>query len=92
MKNKPSLVLLIILMEAVLHVRFTYAAFDFVPGDYYSSNYFSNVITQYNSNGDVVGSYTLPSSYGSEVRGLTFGPDSLLYATVITDTGFSVLA
>lgn len=92
MKSRPFLFFLIVLVHAVLHAQSAYAAFTFVPGDYYTSNYSSNTITQYNTAGDVVGSLTLPSSYGSEVRGLTFGSDNLLYATLVTNTGFSVLA
>src|SRR5436305_11172650 len=68
------------------------AAFSLVPGDYYSANYSSNVITQYDPAGNVAGSYTLPAAYGSEVRGLTFGEDNLLYATTVTNNGFDVLA
>lgn len=68
------------------------AAFSFLPGDYYTSNYSSRVITQYDPSGNVVGSFTLPSSYGSELRGITFGPDNLLYTVAQTASGFSVLA
>ncbi len=47
--------------------------FGFVPGHYYSSNYSSRVITEYDAGGAVVGSYTVPSTLGEEVRGLAFG-------------------
>ena len=70
----------------------TRAEFSLSSGDYYSANYFSNIITQYDSAGNIVGSYTLPAEYGSQVKGLTFGPDNLLYATTVTDAGFSVIA
>jgi hypothetical protein len=90
MTNKTFPFILLVVLLAVL--QSTQAELTFVPGHYYTSNYFSNTITQYNSAGDVVGSLTLPSSYGREVRGLTFGRDNLLYATVVTDSGFSVLA
>jgi hypothetical protein len=76
----------------VLLAPITKAAFSLVPGDYYTANYFSNVIEQYDPAGHVVGSYTLPAAYGSEFRGLTFGPDNLLYATTITPNGFDVVA
>ncbi|MEP7015946.1 MAG: PEP-CTERM sorting domain-containing protein [Verrucomicrobiota bacterium] len=67
--------------------------FGLVQGDYYSSNYFSNVITQYGPTGAVVGSYTVPSALGSEVRGLAFGSDNLLYATLSRgSSGFAVVA
>jgi hypothetical protein len=65
----------------------------FVPGHYYTSNYFSLVITEYDSAGAVVGSYTVPSALGAEVRGLAFGADGLLYATLSRGgSGFAVLA
>lgn len=91
MKNKPF-ILLFALTYTILHIQSARAAFTFVPGDYYTSNYFSRTIMQYDGAGNAVGSFTLPSSYGSEVRGIMFGPDNLLYATVETNTGFSVLA
>jgi hypothetical protein len=68
-------------------------AFAFVPGHYYSSNYSSRVITQYDETGTVVGSHTIPPELGQEVRGLAFGPDGLLYATLSRGSnGFAVLA
>lgn len=68
-------------------------AFAFVPGHYYTSNFFSRVITQYDETGTVVGSYTVPPELGEEVRGLAFGPDGLLYATLSRGSaGFAVLA
>ena len=64
------------------------AAISFVPGDYYSSNYFSNTITQYDTAGNVVGSMTMPN----EVRGITFGPDGVFYADLDLGTnGFDVV-
>jgi hypothetical protein len=89
MKTKK---IIIVVFFVLVHLQSVHADFSFVPGDYYSSNDFSRTITQYDIAGNVVGSLTVPSSYGSEVRGLTFGPDNLLYTTVITGTGFSVLA
>ncbi|HEV2842561.1 MAG TPA: hypothetical protein VGW39_14655 [Chthoniobacterales bacterium] len=68
-------------------------AFAFVPGHYYTSNYSSRVITQYDAAGTVVGSYTVPSALGQEVQGLAFSPDGLLYATLGRGSdGFAVLA
>ncbi|HLW35408.1 MAG TPA: PEP-CTERM sorting domain-containing protein, partial [Chthoniobacterales bacterium] len=65
------------------------AAISFVPGDYYSSNYFSNTITQYDPGGNVVGSRTM----SNEVRGITFGPDGLFYADLdLGANGFTVVA
>ena len=67
--------------------------FAFVPGHYYTSNYFSRVITEYDRTGIVVGSYTVPPALGEEVRGLAFGADGLLYATLSRgSSGFAVLA
>jgi len=43
-----------LLVTILIHAA--YADFSFVPGDYYTSNYFSRVITQYDSSGAVVGS------------------------------------
>jgi hypothetical protein len=68
------------------------ADFSLILGDYYSSNYFSRTITQYNSSGSVVGSLTLSSGLADEVRGLAFGSDNLLYATVVRGSGFAVVA
>jgi hypothetical protein len=68
-------------------------AFAFVPGHYYTSNSSSRIITQYEASGLVVGSYTVPPELGEEVRGLAFGPDGLLYATLSRGSnGFAVLA
>jgi hypothetical protein len=68
----------------------TKAAITFVAGDYYSANSSSPSIVQYNAVGEVVGSTTMPNN----VNGLTFGPDGLLYATILgsDNRGFSVLA
>jgi hypothetical protein len=67
--------------------------FAFVPGHYYTSNYFSRVITEYDLSGIAVGSYTVPPALGEEVRGLAFGADGLLYATLSRGSpGFAVLA
>jgi hypothetical protein len=66
-------------------------AFELVPGDLYSSNYDSTTIKHYSSSGTYINSLTLPSSYGSEVRGLSFGPDGRLYAVTVTNSGFGVV-
>jgi len=71
----------------------TPTTFAFVPGHYYSSNYFSRDIKEYDSTGFLVGSYTVPSALGEEVRGLAFGADGLLYVAVSRgSSGFAVLA
>jgi len=71
----------------------TQATINFTPGHYYSATYFSRDIVEYDQAGNVVGSITLPTSAGEEIRGLAFGPDGLLYATAARGTsGFAVLA
>lgn len=82
-----------LLVSLFLTIGSVRANITFVPGDYYTSNYSSRDIMQYDPVGNVVGSYTVPASLGDEVRGLAFGPDNLLYATVARGTaGFAVLA
>lgn len=81
-----SAALLVVLSTA------TQAAITFTPGHYYSANYFSRNIVEYNSAGSVVGSITIPEASADEIRGLAFGPDGLLYATAVRDSGFAVLA
>src|SRR4051794_36669189 len=74
-------------------VRTADADVTLVPGDYYTSDFESRTISQYDVNGNAVGSLTLPLSFGSGIQGLTFGPDGLLYATFVRGTdGFAVLA
>ena len=76
----------------VLQARTAAAQFGFVVGDYYTANYFSRDIRQYDSSGTFVGSMTLSPALGDEIRGIAFGTDNLLYVTVVRDTGFAVLA
>jgi hypothetical protein len=65
----------------------------FTPGNFFSANYFEKNIIEYNSAGNVVGSFTVPGALADEVRGLAFGPDDLLYVTAARGTnGFAVLA
>jgi hypothetical protein len=69
------------------------ATITFTPGHYYSAQYSSRDIIEYDSAGNIVGSITLPDTAGEEIRGLAFGPDGLLYATAVRGTsGFAVLA
>ena len=70
----------------------TAAAFSFTPGHIYTTNYFSLDIIEYDSSGNFVDSITLPSKLGSETRGIAFGPDNLLYVTMVRDSGFAVYA
>lgn len=67
-------------------------AMTFVVGDTYTSNYFSRTISHYDKAGTLVDSMELPAAYGSEVRGMAFGKDGLLYAVTVTDSGMGVVA
>nr|WP_315210453.1 PEP-CTERM sorting domain-containing protein [uncultured Albidiferax sp.] len=61
-------------------------------GDIYTSNYFSNTISHYDVSGTFIDSLTLPSTIGSEVKGLSFGDNGQLYAVTAKDSGFNVVA
>jgi hypothetical protein len=63
-------------------------------GDLYTSdNFTGNVIRHYTASGAYVESFSVPSSYGTSVRGMALGPDSLFYATVANgSSGFNVVA
>jgi len=67
-------------------------AMAFLPGDSYTSDYSSRTINHYDASGKFVDSLVVPSSYGSEVRGLAFGQDHLLYAVTSTGSNFHVIA
>ncbi|MGH2551530.1 MAG: hypothetical protein ACRDHN_19250, partial [Thermomicrobiales bacterium] len=67
-------------------------AFDLMEGDLYSSNFQSSAISQYSSDGVFIDSIAIDPSYGSEVRGLAFGPDNLLYAATVAGNGFNVIS
>ena len=67
-------------------------AFDLIPGDLYSSNNQSLVISRYAPDGAFIDSFAIPSEYGSEVRGLAVGPDDLLYAVTVDGSGFNVIS
>lgn len=77
------------------------ADISFVPGDYYTTNRFTGTfgdgpvrtITQHDqTTWQPVGQLTIPPELADEARGLTFGPDSLLYVIVVKDLISSVLA
>ena len=70
----------------------TAAAFSFTPGHIYTTNYFSLDIMDYDASGNFVDTLTLRSKLGSETRGLAFGPDNLLYVTMVYGSGFAVYA
>src|SRR5436309_924345 len=64
-----------------------------VLGDIYTSDSSSLSIKHYTSAGAYVESITLPSSFGTSVRGPAFGPDGLLYATISNGvSGFNVVS
>jgi cysteine-rich repeat protein len=69
------------------------AAFSFVPGHFYTTNYWSLSIIEYDRTGEIIDSVTLPAELGEELKGLAFGPDGLLYVTAGRGLlGFAVLA
>jgi hypothetical protein len=64
----------------------------FVANDFYTSNY-DSTIRHYSSSGAFVNSITIPSTYGTEVKGMAAGFDGLMYVTVGNGTnGFNVLS
>jgi hypothetical protein len=65
---------------------------DFTPGDFYGSNPFSNTVVHYDSSGAIVDSFSIAASDATELRGLDFGPDGLLYIVAGRNRGFAVLA
>lgn len=68
-------------------------AFDFSQGHFYATPYNSRSITEYSPSGAIVDTLTVPSlSTDQYLRGLVFGPDGLLYATVGQQSNFKVLA
>jgi hypothetical protein len=87
----PSALSIALLLLAFA-VEIAKGAITFTPGHIYASNYDSRTISEYASNGLFLGSLTLPPSAGDEVRGMAFGPDGLLYATVVRGLGGAVLA
>jgi hypothetical protein len=69
-------------------------ALTFTPGHFYTSGSFFDpaTITQINGSGAAVSTLTISTSVGEQVRGLAFGPDGLLYATVVRGSGGAVVA
>jgi hypothetical protein len=78
-------------MAAVLALTLVSGAkADFNPGDFYGTS--STTVIHYDNSGAVVDSFTIPPSQATELRGLAFGPDGLLYIVAGRNRGFAVLA
>lgn len=71
---------------------FALAGIMFTPGHFYTSHSNYRKIYEADEEGRVLGFVELPSSIAQSVRGLAFGPDGLLYATVEHNYRFTVLA
>ena len=75
----------------------TAQSFHITPGDFYTANYFEHNIDRYDRNGKLLDSFT-PAFKSDEVKGLSFGPDGMLYAVAADDpfitggAGYSVIA
>ena len=64
-----------------------------MPGHYYTTNWFSSVISEWDREANLVGTLTLPSSLATDLRGMAFGQDGLLYVVAgIIPTPYRVLA
>jgi hypothetical protein len=83
---------LLSLAAVVLGTAAARADFTFTPGHYYAANAQSPVLSEYSQSGALLGTLILPSSEARDLRGITFGPDGLLYASAIGDAGPAVLA
>jgi hypothetical protein len=68
------------------------AALSFTAGHYYTTNYDSRTIIEYDADGRVVASFVVASQDADSLKGLAFGPDGLLYVTAVRELGFAVLA
>lgn len=65
------------------------AAIMFEPGHIYTTDYHSNVLSQHDEAGNLMGTLNL----GRETKGLAFGPDGLLYVVTMPETfGYEVIA
>lgn len=67
-------------------------SFELTDGNIYTSSNWSMTVRQHTIDGTYVDSYTVPPNIGSEVRGLAFGPDGLLYMVLVADMDFVVVA
>ena len=66
-------------------------AMELTPGHFYTSNYFSSTIRHYSPTGSFTNSLDVPPAYGDSLKGLSFGPDRLLYAVTVSGSGFKVI-
>lgn len=87
-----SLALAALLATAfALGVAWPAAAFEFVTGHFYTTNYFERTILQYDESGALVDSLTVSADDADGLKGIAFGEDRLLYVTAVVDRGFEVL-
>jgi hypothetical protein len=67
--------------------------FDFTAEHFYATQYFSKAISEYSPSGTLLDTITISSlSSGESLKGLCFGRDNLLYATVVASSQLSVIA
>lgn len=66
--------------------RFAQADINFTSGHFYADSASSHTINEYDVSGAAVGSLILPTALSTDLRGLAFGPDHLLY--VVAPNGF----
>jgi hypothetical protein len=85
--NPKSLTILALACAAVCKAAF---GFSITPGDYYSSDTFSQTISHYTPTGALVDSYTFSSSLADSVHGIQFH-DGNLFAVAEVGTGFNIL-
>src|SRR5688500_2431604 len=79
-----------VLLVALLSVLgFT---FEFSPGHFYGTRFFSNEITQYFPNGQFANTATVSNTYADELRGSVFGTNGFLYVAAVLTSELAVLA
>lgn len=81
-----------IIILTLLLISFSANSITFVPGDYYTSTYFSNTINHYSKDGLFVDSITVPNSYGSDVKGISFNSTGNMYAVTVRGGNYDVLS
>jgi hypothetical protein len=69
------------------------ASAAFVPGHLYTTGEdYPPAISEFDASGRPLDTLILPDGIGGAPRGLTFGPDGLLYVILAADNGFAVVA